>query len=182
MADFSGRDEDTQRRRIEAVKGKNVLFITCFLAHYLYDRDLPVLTRIASWGPKIHMVFGTDEHDREAKEKFEVDGVLTGQAIFADISDDKKAGDNIVEAVKKTGIKFDCIFSPYEHAMALVGEVGEKLGLPCNPEHAYSAARDKRLAREVRARARACVCVCVRFCPMRHAPQGCVATPVLRGL
>lgn len=77
------------------------------------------------------------------------DGVLTGEALWADISDDKKAGANIAEAARASGIKFDCIFSPYEHAMCLVGEVGELLGLPCNPYEAYSAARDKRLAREI---------------------------------
>lgn len=72
MADFSGSDDETQRRRIEAVKGKNVLFITCFLAKYLYDRDLPQLKRIASWGPNLHMVFGTSADDRAAKRRFEV--------------------------------------------------------------------------------------------------------------
>jgi hypothetical protein len=69
------------------------------------------------------------------------DGLITGEALWADISDDTKAGQNIAEAAKASGIKFDCIFSPYEHAMALVGEVGEILGLPCNPMSAYSGTK-----------------------------------------
>lgn len=80
MAEFSGRDESTQQARIAAVRGKNVLFITCFLATYLYDRDLPQLKRIASWGPNLHMVFGTSDEDRKAKRRFEVYGGTTVSA------------------------------------------------------------------------------------------------------
>lgn len=65
------------------------------------------------------------------------------------MSDDQMAGENIAAAARASGIKFTAVFSPYEHAMFLVGEVGEKLGLPCNSSLSYSYARDKRLAREV---------------------------------
>lgn len=149
MDDFTAADEATQQRRIESMRGKNVLFITCFLASYLYDRDLPNLKRIASWGAKLHMAFGESDEDKTAKKRFEADGLLTGEAIFADISNDQLAGENIAAAARASGIKFDAVFSPYEHAMFLVGEVGEKLGLPCNSSVSYSYARDKRLAREV---------------------------------
>eukprot|EP01134_Creolimax_fragrantissima_P007040 CFRG7040T1 len=149
LLDDNKPDEATQAERYAAVKGKSVLFITCFLAKYLYDRDLPMLKNVAAFGPNIHMVFGTTDDDKIVAEKFIKDGILTGKAIFADMSDDGNAADNIVEACIATAVKFDAIFSPYEHAMFLVGEVGEKLHIPCNPSHAYSAARDKRLAREV---------------------------------
>ncbi|KNC82874.1 hypothetical protein SARC_04853 [Sphaeroforma arctica JP610] len=142
-------DEATQQMRYAAVEGKNVLFITCFLAKLLYDRDLPMLKKVAAMKPNIHMVFGNTEDDEGLAQKFRDDGILTGEAIFADMSDDEKAGPNIAEACKATGVHFDAIFSPYEHAMFLVGEVGELLNIPCNPGTAYSAARDKRLARQV---------------------------------
>lgn len=72
MDDFTAADEATQQRRIESMRGKNVLFITCFLASYLYDRDLPNLKRIASWGAKLHMAFGESDEDKTAKKRFEV--------------------------------------------------------------------------------------------------------------
>lgn len=72
MADFFAADEATQQRRIESMRGKDVLFITCFLASYLYDRDIPNIKRIASWGVNLHMVFGQSDDEKKAKKRFEV--------------------------------------------------------------------------------------------------------------
>eukprot|EP00123_Amoebidium_parasiticum_P011214 comp20581_c0_seq1/m.26497 comp20581_c0_seq1/g.26497 ORF comp20581_c0_seq1/g.26497 comp20581_c0_seq1/m.26497 type:complete len:488 (-) comp20581_c0_seq1:288-1751(-) len=146
---LNAADEQTQMARREAARGKKVLFITCFLADYLYKRDKPLFQHVATFGSELYFVFGTEEKDKAAASMFERDGLVTGSLLYADMADENSAGDNIVAAARASGVVFDAVFCPYEHAMTLMGEVAEKLGLHGNPASAYINARDKRVSREV---------------------------------
>eukprot|EP00124_Ichthyophonus_hoferi_P000806 Ihof_evm12s33 gene=Ihof_evmTU12s33 len=149
LLSVNAADDVTQTARREALAGKKVLFITCFLVGALYKRDKPHFENVLSFGPEIYYVFNNTDDGKAIAETFQKDGLVSGGIIWADMSDDKNAADNIIEAAGATGLTFDAVFSPFEHAMTLVGEVSERLGLFGNSKMAYINARDKKKSREV---------------------------------
>ena len=56
-------------------------------------------------------------------EKMKKDGILTGGAIWCDMSSVETAADNIEKAARDSGIQFDGVFSPHEQVCACVAVV-----------------------------------------------------------
>eukprot|EP00124_Ichthyophonus_hoferi_P001630 Ihof_evm7s90 gene=Ihof_evmTU7s90 len=141
------RSDEAQAARYEALKGKLVLWLTCYYTAEIYNDLKFIMKDTVNTGVKLYSVFGLSPADRELEEKMMKDGLIAG-AIFADMADDTTACDNILKAVMETGMTFDAVFSPHEVVQTLVGELAEKLKLPGNSLDAYVNARNKRLSRE----------------------------------
>jgi len=142
--------EEAQAQRIQLIKGKKVLFITCETASLVYKRDFLHYKRVLDLGPDCYVVVGTDASGQAQKISWVEDGLVPLEKVIeVDLAHAEQAGKNIALAVKERGLEFDGIFAAVEHAMCLVGEVGELLGVDTNSFNSYISARDKRVAREI---------------------------------
>eukprot|EP00123_Amoebidium_parasiticum_P009713 comp19661_c0_seq1/m.23282 comp19661_c0_seq1/g.23282 ORF comp19661_c0_seq1/g.23282 comp19661_c0_seq1/m.23282 type:complete len:483 (-) comp19661_c0_seq1:147-1595(-) len=147
--DFStDRSEAAQEARYEALKGKKVLWLTCYYTAEIYDSIKPIIEGVVDKGVELYVVFNKSDADKELKAKMDTDGFLAGH-IFAETANDATACDSIFEAAVQIGIPFDAVFSPHEVVQPLIGELAERFGLPGNSREAYVNARNKRLSREV---------------------------------
>uniref|UniRef100_A0A7S2W377 ATP-grasp domain-containing protein n=1 Tax=Mucochytrium quahogii TaxID=96639 RepID=A0A7S2W377_9STRA len=138
-------DAETQKLRLQALNGKRCLWITApvipMMSQGMIDRTQWVLDQ----GVELCAVF-CGEEDRLysiMKEKN-----LFSNAIFADLNSDD-CGSQIIAAVEESGLQIDSVFSPYEQAQTIVGEVATGLGVQANDGKAYSIARSKNWTRDV---------------------------------
>eukprot|EP00126_Sphaerothecum_destruens_P000062 Sdes_comp10081_c0_seq1m1677 len=127
-------DEETQKLRWEAIRGKKICFVSAPFAQTTnaYETAHKMGCEIYLLGNKGH-AFG---------DKVEALGILAGR-LYADISDEKKAFENTLAAIQQSEIKFDGVFTFYEATVPLVCEITDALGLPGNSASAANNARDK---------------------------------------
>eukprot|EP00123_Amoebidium_parasiticum_P020961 comp59200_c0_seq1/m.47844 comp59200_c0_seq1/g.47844 ORF comp59200_c0_seq1/g.47844 comp59200_c0_seq1/m.47844 type:complete len:481 (-) comp59200_c0_seq1:125-1567(-) len=147
VAMLSSADAETQKLRLQAANGCSLLWV--MFNHAKFDTVQQSLGRILTLGIRPVIVFDDTVSGRDRHEQCQQAGLLAAaQTIFADLSDGENAAENVLAAVSAANIEgLSGVFSPYEQAQVLVGELGERLGLPCNPKSAYLAARDKHKSR-----------------------------------
>eukprot|EP00123_Amoebidium_parasiticum_P004540 comp15830_c0_seq1/m.13136 comp15830_c0_seq1/g.13136 ORF comp15830_c0_seq1/g.13136 comp15830_c0_seq1/m.13136 type:complete len:482 (-) comp15830_c0_seq1:21-1466(-) len=127
-----------------SVRGKRVLVITCFLTPHLFDSSINCFKSAVHADATLFVVVPTDKDGAIIREAFLKAKLCTEfNFISVDISNPTSAGQRIVDAVNIAQVSVDGVFSVWEHAMPLVGEVSELLGLPGNSKASYCAARNK---------------------------------------
>eukprot|EP00123_Amoebidium_parasiticum_P012913 comp21654_c0_seq1/m.30444 comp21654_c0_seq1/g.30444 ORF comp21654_c0_seq1/g.30444 comp21654_c0_seq1/m.30444 type:complete len:484 (-) comp21654_c0_seq1:502-1953(-) len=150
-------DEATQQARLDAVNGKNVIWISPFGNHCVwsdYGRKFYYGT-LREMGINLWMVLDpTFENTQCIIDGMTQDGYMEkGGIIWANIRDQSVSVESCYEAVKKLeeekGIKFGAVFGTGDHIQALVGGLAERLGLPSNPRTSYDCARDKFRSRDM---------------------------------
>lgn len=140
--------EETQQARLNAAKGKNILWV--ILSYSSWLGVVGTAGEIHSLGLNKFMVFPDIDAGHALAEKCREAGYLAGgMALFADMTDEDLAVENVLHAAVATGVQFDGVFSPYEHSQTMVGELCERLGLTGNTKTSYVAARNKLLSRDI---------------------------------
>eukprot|EP01134_Creolimax_fragrantissima_P007765 CFRG7765T1 len=146
MMSLTGQDHETQERRLNAVKGKNLLY----LASNSWAPSSPVymvemMANLRERGLVIYGVFESPTKEKPTCSYY--DQLLNENAIdhviYAKLNCEK-AADNVIEAVSHLDIKFDGVWGGRELIQPVVGAVAEKLDVPGrNPAESYQKARDK---------------------------------------
>ncbi|KNC85639.1 hypothetical protein SARC_02212 [Sphaeroforma arctica JP610] len=151
MVSLKDRSPEATAARLAAMKGKNMLLLS---ASKMLTEDAPdvgpMTKAYLNWAKDngVILTYVTDEngdHLEGVYRQYE----LAHNYLPADFT----SGETIVEAVKKSGITYDGVFSHLENMQPLVGEVAELLNISCNPADAYRIARSKLESRKALARA-----------------------------
>jgi len=132
--------------RLEAMKGKQMLMLS---AGRMLAKEAPDVGQ----GTKDYCRWALDngvvttyvvDKDGDNLEKVYRDQKLCTKFLPVDYTN----AQTIAADIKKTGITYDGVFNHVEQMQPLVGEVGEELGIACNPAQAYRIARLKFEARK----------------------------------
>eukprot|EP01134_Creolimax_fragrantissima_P006053 CFRG6053T1 len=134
------------------MKGKEVLI----LSHSKWNPDGLTGSRVANiclhngffkeGGCVITLVTPDDEADK-VYQKYVEKNLIHAHLTVPDMYEET-GGASIAEAAKKTGKKYDAVFSHFEHLQPVIGEVAELLNIKHNPYKAYQTARDKFMTRK----------------------------------
>ncbi|KNC86072.1 hypothetical protein SARC_01764 [Sphaeroforma arctica JP610] len=146
VSTLTGRDAETQELRMNAVKGKNLLYLASnSTAGSSPTYMVEMMADLRKRGLVIYGVFETPTEKKptcpyldQLKSNDAVDHVF-----FAELNCEEAAS-NVVEAIKHLDVKFDGVWGGRELIQPVVGMVAELLGAPGrNPAHSYQMARDK---------------------------------------
>eukprot|EP00123_Amoebidium_parasiticum_P011896 comp20974_c0_seq1/m.28084 comp20974_c0_seq1/g.28084 ORF comp20974_c0_seq1/g.28084 comp20974_c0_seq1/m.28084 type:complete len:498 (-) comp20974_c0_seq1:371-1864(-) len=151
LSALTDRSEATQKLRLEAVKGMPVLFLaSVYMAETYWIGTIQHLVKslVTEVGVDLVMCFNKAPADYKLEGEMREKGLIR-RAIYADLSDTEHTADNILVALKESGISVGAVFSSYEEMQCIVGEIAGRLDLPGNKAESYLAARNKYLSREM---------------------------------
>jgi len=135
-------DQKTQKARLMALKNRRCLFITAPCISGMSKQMKNSIQWIVDQGVIITAVFHSEE---DGLFKIFNEGNLMEDYVVADLKC-QRADISVLEALGER--IFDGVFSPYEPAIVLAGEIAEALKVSTNPGSAYKIARSKNMSRE----------------------------------